>query len=217
MGKISFKLFIIAAALTAIVFSSGILVGWVLDSNRVAIVQSQIDDLAINFQNLDLENLIYQTFRNETFVCSIYTTKAESLSKQADQLAEELNSFKEINQFQLSKLDFFKKRYTLMNLGFWLQLVNLKKNCDYNSTTILYFYTTKPCDECVAQGIVLDDLKRKSPEKLMIFAIDSDLNLGVVNLLKINYNATKMPTLIINEKNKIEGFVNQATLKDYLQ
>lgn len=110
MGKISFRLYLIAAVLTAVVFSSGILLGWVLDSNRVTDVQSQIDDLAVNFQNLDLENSIYQTFGNGTFVCSIYTSKAESLSKQTDQLAQELNSFKEVNQFQLSKLDFFKKK-----------------------------------------------------------------------------------------------------------
>ena len=216
MGKISFRLYLTAAVLTAVVFSSGILFGWFLDSNRVTNVQSQIDDLAVNFQNLDLENSIYQTFGNETFSCSIYTTKAESLSKQTDQLAEELNSFKQMNQFQLSKLDSFKKRYTLMNLGFWLQLVNLKKNCDYNSTTILYFYTTKPCDDCVAQGIVLDTLKRKSPEKLMIFAIDSDLDLGVVTMLKTKYNVTRVPTLVINEKSKIEGFASQSALKEFL-
>jgi len=216
MGKINFRLYFIAAVLTAVVFSTGIFIGWLLDSNRVTNVQSQIDDLAVNFQNLDLENSIYQIFSNETFVCSIYTTKAESLSKQTDQLAEELNSFKEMNQFQLTKLDFFKKRYTLMNLGFWLQLVNLKKNCDYNSTTILYFYTTKPCDDCAAQGIVLDKLKRESPEKIMIFAIDSDLDLGVVNLLKTRYNITKVPTLVINEKNKIEGFVSQNKIEEFL-
>jgi len=216
MGKISFKLYLVAAALTIVVFSSGILFGWILDSNRVSDVQSQIDDLAISFQNLDLENSIYQAFGNETFTCSIYSSRAESLSKQTDQLAEELNSFREVNEFQLSKLDFFKKKYTVMNLQFWLQLVNLKKNCDYNSTTVLYFYTTKPCDECAAQGIVLDALKRKSPERLMIFAIDSDLDLGVVALLKTKYNVTRIPTLVINENIKIEGFASQSALKEFL-
>jgi hypothetical protein len=216
MGKISFRLYLIAAFLTAVVFSSGILVGWILDSNRVTDVQSQIDDLAINFQNLDLENSIYKAFGNETSACSIYSSKAESLSRQTDQLAQELNSFKQINQFQLSNLDLLKKRYTVMNLQFWLQLVNLKKSCNYNSTTILYFYTTKTCDECVAQGIVLDSLKGKSPEKLMVFAVDSDLNLGVVTLLKTEYNVAKTPTLVINENKKIEGFASQETLEKYL-
>jgi hypothetical protein len=215
MGKISFKIYLVAGILTVLVFSSGILVGWVLDQNRLTTIQSQIDDLQINLQNLDLENSFYSSVENKS-TCLLYITKAESLSKQTDELASRLNTFEDTNQFQLNSLNLLKKRYTLLNLGFWLQLVNLKKNCNYNATTILYFYPTKICDECVAQAIILDSLKKEMPEKLMIFAVDADLNLGIVDLLKKTYNITSFPTLVINEKDKIENFAGKEVLKKYL-
>jgi predicted DsbA family dithiol-disulfide isomerase len=48
----------------------------------------------------------------------------------------------------------------------------------------------------------------------MIFAIDVDSKLGIVNALKVYFNVTQVPTLIINEKQKLEGFVSKQDLEE---
>ena len=98
-----------------------------------------------------------------------------------------------------------------------MQILNLKKNCDYNTTTTLYFYKINNCDECVAQGFVLDSLKRTYQSGIMIFAIDKDTDLGIVNTLKTSYNTTTFPFLVINENVTLSGFRDEKNLRTYIQ
>jgi len=91
----------------------------------------------------------------------------------------------------------------------------LREECNYTATTILFFYTSiNKCEDCIAQGIVLNQLKKKDPEKYMIFAIDADSKLGIVGTLKTYFNVTKVPALVINEKQKLEGFVLRQELEE---
>ncbi len=213
VAKVSKNIFVTAAVLTALVFSSGIVLGWYLDHNRVSILQSEIGDLQASFTNLDLENSVYQSL-NQTSLCNIYIDKATKFSGEADRLGNMINDFRIVNQFERDDIDALKKKYTTINLQFWLQMVNLKKNCDYNTTTILYFYKISDCDECVAQGIVLDSMKKNYQSNLMVFAIDRDTDLGVVNLLKTVYNVTSVPSIVIDENLKLDGFYNETSIRN---
>jgi hypothetical protein len=219
MGKISTKIYIIAGILTLLIFIGGVAIGWVLDYNRVSIVQSQIDALQMDFQNLQLENSFAQTVGDNS-TCSLYSSKAASLSAQTDQLASELNRFSNINQFQAQTLTSLKERYTLLNLEFWLQLTNLQKACGYNATTFLYFYAgtpNSPCDDCIAQGLVFDLLKRHAPDRVMIFATDTNLDLGIVRSMVQTWNITSVPSIVVDGKYVLRGFTNQTTLQAYLK
>lgn len=217
MAKVSKSVFITAGILTAIVFSSGIMLGWYMDRNRVSILQSQINDLQVSFANIDLENSFYQTVANQSTLCQLYINRATKFSEEADKLGNLINNFKTINQFDKEDIDSLKEKYTVINLQFWLQVVNLKKNCEYNATTVLYFYKILECDECVAQGLVLDNMKKARPSELMIFAIDRDTNLGIVGLLKGVYNVTRVPFVVINERTGISGFRNETALRTHIQ
>jgi len=125
-----------------------------------------------------------------------------------------LESFREISKFNLHNIEGLKDKYFILNLKLWLYMRKLREECNYNTTTILFFYTSvKRCEDCVAQGIVLDQLKKSDPEKYMIFATDVDSKLGIVNALKVYFNVTHVPTLIINEDQKIEGFVSRQELE----
>jgi hypothetical protein len=217
MGKISTKVYIIAGLLTAIVFLGGVGLGWVLDYNRVSVVQSQMDALQLDFQNLQLENS-FALALGDNSTCSLYSSKAVSLSAQTDRLANELDTFGSINQFQ--SLASLKKRYTLLNLEFWTQLTNLQKTCGYDATTLLYFYTVdpnRPCNECIAQGLVLDALKERAPDRVMVFAIDYNLDLGIVRTLIATYNITRAPSIVVDGKQVIGGFTDRAALEMHLK
>ena len=216
MGKISVKIYVKAAILTAMVFIAGIAIGWYLDESRISFVQSKLDELQISFSNLALEEEFYNVMKfDKDSLCRIYIQKANELALQAGKLGSYLETFREVNRFSLYDIEKLKEKYFVLNLQLWLYMKRLREECDYNATTILFFYTSaQRCNDCIAQGIVLDQLKKKMPEKYMIFALDVDSKLGIVNAIKTYFNVTTVPTIIINEKEKIEGFVSKEDLEE---
>jgi thiol-disulfide isomerase/thioredoxin len=216
MGKISTRIYLKAMLLTIIVFITGVAIGWYLDENRVSFVKSKIDELEISFSNLALEEEFYRSLAIDSkTLCNIYISKTNDLAFQAGKLGSYLESFREISKFGLHDIESLKNKYFVLNLQLWLYMRKLREECNYNATTILFFYTSvKKCDDCITQGIVLDQLKKKEPNKYMIFAIDVDSKLGIINVLKVYFNVTQMPTLIINEKQKLEGFISKQKLEE---
>jgi thiol-disulfide isomerase/thioredoxin len=216
MGKVRTHIYLKAALLTLLVFVSGVAIGWYLDETRVFFVKSKIDELEVSFSNLALEEEFYRSVATDSkTLCNIYISKANELALQAGKLGSYLESFREISKFGLHNIESLKDRYFILNLQLWLYMRKLREECNYNATTILFFYTSvNKCDDCIAQGIVLDQLKKKDPSKYMIFAIDVDSKLGIVNALKVYFNVTKVPTLIINEKQKLEGFISRQELEE---
>lgn len=216
MGKVRTHIYLKAALLTLLVFVSGIAVGWYLDETRVSFVKSKIDELEVSFSNLALEEEFYRSVVTDSkILCNIYISKANDLALQAGKLGSYLESFREISKFSLHNIESLKDRYFILNLQLWLYMRKLREGCNYNATTILFFYTSvNKCDDCIAQGIVLDQLKKKDPNKYMIFAIDVDSKLGIVNALKVYFNVTQVPTLIVNERQKLEGFVPKQELEE---
>jgi thiol-disulfide isomerase/thioredoxin len=216
MGKINIKIYLKAALLTFLVFITGIVIGWYLDESRVSFVKSKIDELEIGFSNLALEENFYRSIATDSrTLCNIYISKTNDLAFQAGKLGSYLESFREISKFGLHDIESLKNKYFVLNLQLWLYMRKLREECSYNATTILFFYTSvKKCDDCIAQGIVLDQLKKKDPNKYMIFAIDFDSKLGIVNALRVYFNITQVPTLIINEKQKLEGFTSKQKLEE---
>jgi thiol-disulfide isomerase/thioredoxin len=216
MGKVRTYIYFKAAILTLLVFVSGVAIGWYLDETRVSFVKSKIDELEVSFSNLALEEEFYRSVATDSkTLCNIYISKANELALQAGKLGSYLESFREISKFGLHNIESLKDRYFILNLQLWLYMRKLREECSYNATTILFFYTSvNKCDDCIAQGIVLDQLKKKDPNKYMIFAIDVDSKLGIVNALKVYFNVTQVPTLIINEKQKLEGFISRQELEE---
>jgi len=215
MGKVRVRIYLKAALLTFLVFISGVAIGWYLDETRVSFVRSKIDELEISFSNLALEEEFYRSIAsNKDTICNIYISKANDLALQAGKLGSYLESFREISKFNLHNIESLKDKYFVLNLKLWLYMRRLREECNYNTTTILFFYTSmKRCEDCIAQGIVLNQLKKSDPEKYMIFATDVDSKLGIVNALKVYFNVTQVPTIIINEKEKIEGFISRQELE----
>jgi hypothetical protein len=77
----------------------------------------------------------------------------------------------------------------------------IKERCGTKIYSILYFYTNADnCTECVKQGYVLTELRRKYPD-LRVYSFDYNLDLSAVNSLIAIYKVddTELPALIIND------------------
>lgn len=218
MGKIDTKIYLKAALLTLLVFSIGIGIGIYLDSLRLNFFSNKLEEFQIDYSNLLLEELFFKSFDfDEKRICEIYIEKTNKLAEEAGKLGSYIESFKETTKLRAGEFEILKQKYFLTNLHLWLHMRNLREKCNYNVTTILFFYTSLGrCEDCIAQGAILSRIKKRNPEKYMIFAVDVDSNLGIISTLLQYFKVVKTPTMIINEVVKLEGFYSEEELKNIL-
>lgn len=219
MGKIDIKIYIKAAFFTLIVFSVGIGIGIYLDSLRISFFASKFEEFQIDFSNLILEEMFFKSIlAEEDRLCSIYNEKTTKLAEKAGKLGSYLESLREATKLKSYEFEILKQKYFLSNLQLWLHMIGLREKCNYNVTTILFFYTSlSKCDDCIAQGIILSRLKKQNPDYYMIFAVDVDSKLGIVSTLKQYFNITQVPAVVINENIKLEGFHSEERLRKYIE
>jgi len=97
----------------------------------------------------------------------------------------------------------------------WILQGKIRQDCGTNSVSVLYFYDTKNCDDCIIQGNILSILKSSFKEKLMVFPLDKNINLTMLRILMNRYNITKIPSVVINDE-VYSGIVSEKDLKKIL-
>lgn len=135
---------------------------------------------------------------------TILSQELGELGRKLD-FAETNQGIKDPNVLQL------KKYYSLLQVKDYLLMQELANKCDVKADSLLYFYNND-CSECVKQGYVLTEFKKRYPE-LRIYSFDSDLNFSVIDTFIGLYDfENKYPTLIIHDKTR-QGFVGLDELE----
>ena len=93
-----------------------------------------------------------------------------------------------------------KRKFNRNEVIYFSMLKSMKKQCDFNQTTILYFYKKKEdCPDCDAQAFVLTDLNNEIDSEIAIFSFDSNLDLASVKTLELFYDITSFPCIIVED------------------
>jgi hypothetical protein len=198
-----------AGIFTLIVFISGVLLGYFLESSRIDEVRDEYRTLERQWADVKIQNSFYRLVGAEFCDESI----KENLAF-ADRVYEEglkLEKYEESNKLN-NEILYEKEKYALLKLEFWLNSVYLKEKCNSDYTNLIYFYAQNPSlrqkAEQKTQSLILKDLKNKYGSKLMLIPLPIDINIATINILKENYNISDVPTLLINEKIKLTGVYN---------
>ena len=191
------KYYLWAGILSLIIFIVGVMVGIQLNLFRSSEIAKDLKDVRRGIENLELEFLFFNTIRQDG-KCEFFSDEIRNLAIQADELGRQLMLFEEDKMVDLPQYKDLKKDYTLVLLRYWLFAEKVKSDCQRNITTILYFYSSDCGIVCDNQGFILDYIKRKYKENVLIFAIDRDIDLPIVKLVKRSFNITTVPSLIIN-------------------
>ncbi len=211
--KISWSFYAITLIITIIVFTSGIYFGVLLSKVKVGELQSSVSDMEKIRIEQELNLLLVNYLPNKT--CDIISYEVEEMIPQINELARELTYYEETKKFEETHYIETKREYMINQIKYWLYLERLKSSCNLNITTLIYFYSNKDCDLCKDQGIVLDYMKNRHKNNLMIFAFDKDIELNSIKIIIKSYGVEELPSIIIDGK-LYQGFIDKDSLENLI-
>ncbi len=201
------KTFIISVA----IFSFGLIVGLFIENFFVSDLSARARIIENSVREIELEMLYFQEL-TDTESCGALNEIVRTTNNNLDTLAGELTQYSEKNVlFTGSEIKNVKTTYTSMLIKDWLLQERIKKSCGTSTVTVLYFYSTEGCDDCITQGNVLTLLKGIFKEKLMVFPIDVQIDLSIIDILKSHFNVDDLPAVVIDE-NTYKGIIGKAEL-----
>jgi len=199
-----------AFSIATLIFLLGLFIGESIMESKAKQILDMSEKVRLEIQDLELQQAL-----------SSYDPCGKSylniLSAQLDEMGTKISFLEETlgkNDAQVLEL---KKPYTMLMIRHYLLVKQRIEKCNENYITILFFYSNKReyITESEKQGYVLGYFADKyGYEKLKVYSIDADLDLGVVKMLKEQYNITILPTTIINEK-VFAGFTEKEKFEEY--
>jgi len=206
-----------AAFITIVIFSAGILIGMWLDGQRYTEIKTQITELTIDWNDARLQSLYYQTINGEKNFCDSALETNKHLAEKIFSRGEKLERYEEINRFSDEVIE-QKKIYALLQMQLWMNSVTLKKKCDANYTTALYFYSHYAEgieeEQQDIQSSVLVDAIHRCNGSLIIFPIPIDMELDSIDIIKNQFGISSVPTVLINEEIVLNGLQTTEMIKE---
>ncbi len=176
--------------------------------------------------------LNYKTVSNENSLIINYTKDLENLlndktcsdnllvesSEKMDAIVTRLG----ILETRFGKHDFRvleqKKLFSELSYNHFQIVRRLIKECDADITTLIFFYSNEKSyeKESVRTGIILSTLKNVRKSRTMIYSYDFDLDSDLISKIKMQYNITEAPIVVVNEK-IVTKISNIDELEKYLE
>jgi len=102
-------------------------------------------------------------------------------------------------------LEITHKRYDLLRTFLWINTIKAQEKCSEDFSTIVYIYDSKNEDLTVraTQKVwskILYELKEEKGSEIILIPIANDGEIESLNFLVNQYNITKFPVVIINNK-----------------
>lgn len=210
--KISYKRYILAAIITALLFSLGFLVGLIIEGERITYFNKANAEQRVESQSLQLQYL-YLSLLTKKQDCNVVSGILYNSLINLEATREKLEGFKEVSEFSKDELDLLMREYLISQMRFWLLVKETQEYCDTDVVTILHFYQDyTTCGVCENQAIVLNSIKDILEQKVYIFSFNTKyINEPMVGVLLQSFNITTYPSLVVNN-NVLEGFTDRDKL-----
>ncbi|MFH1835459.1 MAG: hypothetical protein ABH851_04650 [Methanobacteriota archaeon] len=204
------KIYVGALFLTVAIFVMGLLLGLVIEGKRVAFMEESDRVQKLNFESLKLQFLYLSSLEGRES-CPAFSSALSRYIKETEKTRERLEGY--ITQGVAYNNDFLilKREYVISQLNYWVLSKNTKRLCGTDFVTVLYFYS-EDCGDCENQGFVLDYLKRRFGDGVLIFALDREfVEEPMIPFIVETFNVSVSPTLVV-EDDVLVGFQPKDTL-----
>lgn len=201
-------------AITVCVFVAGLLLGWNLDTLRTDQILNDLRDNELDTESYLIEQGFWNSLGSDD--CSFAEPRLNSLSIELAELGQYLNNYQKKNIFEEDDFAYLARRYFLLEVKGYILYNDLQEQCNITNDVILYFYGSDD-DYSEKQGYVLDKVVDKANGTVDVFSINRYFEGDpALETLKLYYNVTMTPTIIINGEMKKEGFVSYEEIRELL-
>ncbi|MFH1721511.1 MAG: hypothetical protein ABH950_02775 [Candidatus Altiarchaeota archaeon] len=208
--KINKNLYLMAGAITLVVFGLGLLLGMVVESYRISYIQASDREQRINFASLQLQYL-YLNALGERERCPAFSATLNDYIKSNDKIRIRLEGYVDDELSHSEDFTFLKRDYLISQLNYWILARKTQEFCDSDFVVVLFFHK-KDCPLCEDQGFVLDYFKKMFGDRILIFAFDSEFNEEpMIPVLLKTYSIRDAPTVIVENKT-FTGFASKEVL-----
>ncbi len=217
----------ITSLITAIViFSSGILVGWVLDDYRTDEVLDTIKTNELNSQSYMIEQTFLENVGDGEISCEVLTPRIENIGKELGETGQELQIYGSASDFKKDEFEYLKRRYFLMEINFYNLITQYRDACEDKYTPILYFYRIDD-KQSTLQGYVLDEFVKSYNDnaygedddhgKIIVLSIDGEFEKDpLIKTIMNTYDIkpVDLPAMVIDYDTLRKGFVDREEFEE---
>jgi hypothetical protein len=213
--KIGISIYIKTLIISIAIFSLGLLIGAYIENFFVSDLSARTTAMENSVSEIELEMLYFQELPTVES-CNFLNAIVRKTNSNLDTLAQDLVRYSDKSiLFTTEDVRNIKTTYTSLLIKDWLFQGKISKTCGTSAVTVLYFYSAEGCDDCITQGNVLTLLKETFKDKLMVFPIDTEIELSMIDILKERFGATSTPNLVIGGKT-YKRIVGLAELKNLI-
>ncbi|HDI72853.1 MAG TPA: hypothetical protein ENF58_01830 [Candidatus Altiarchaeales archaeon] len=201
------RIYLVAAILSLFFYIVGVISGLFIEKSMTDYTEEKVKSLQRRVENLQLE-YAYLSIIGEDLSCDSLSLLVSETTKKVRDLGRELETEK-------GDFEDLRRDYALLSTKAWILNRYMKDKCGNNVVVVLYFYSV-PCQECIEQGHILDELREKNfHDKLIVFVLNADLDEPIVNMLKKTHNISSTPALVIEDKT-YKGLIERERLKEII-
>ncbi len=210
------KFMLLTAFLIAtVVFLAGLYAGFILDNYRVSDTENFVFNTELDTESFVVENEFFETFGSGS--CSVLNGRIDSLGENLAELGNTLTRYDTKKIFNNDEYNQLRRKYFLLEIRTYILRKQIEENCaGETSNVILFFYETKNNQESLNQGYALDYIVERN-EGVVVFSIDIDFDDPALKSLMKFYNITSAPTIVVNFDDRIEGYIPQYEVREYLR
>lgn len=214
--KVSKEKYVAAGILTFLILALGLTLGFIIDDHRYNLVDEINMEQDVKYMSLQMQYLYLNAFSAQDSCPMITASLKDSVKDLSDSLNEVVDFEEENGLVTDKRREVILRRYALDNLRYWLLATQSKQKCDMQIVPIIYFYSEE-CPSCPTQGTILSYFKSVFEEKVLVFPINVDMRKDetMVEMVMSQFNVTKVPTLIIDNK-KYTGVVKKDQLDEII-
>jgi hypothetical protein len=218
MREIQKYRYLVAAMLTLIMFSMGVLVSNFVDDARASALRSQVDQDLTEIESKQLQLSYLES--EEVQSCDVLRKGLNNIVKGYNQRLGNLQQYQEKSTIQSQRFETIKSRYILSGIRYWMFAEDIRTECDYSPDTVLFFTNNlekENCEDCERMGRQLTLLKREQDSELLVFSIPTEMDDGMVDILESQYNVTETPTVVVNGEKRLVGYHPRADVREHLE
>ena len=188
--EISWKLYIVAFVISAIIFGIGMWVG-------LQIEKSVTEELSTTVNKIDQQWIALETLMlmdNSPAFCNYLTQEMQSFDTETFSLGQRIGYMEEKKGVDPS----LKAEYMSLEVRDYLIANKINQKCNENTSLVLYFISSSDCLSCKDQGNQLTAARESTGSR--VYTFDMDVKNSIVSALAGMFNVSTYPSIVIDSK-----------------